>query len=320
MVDNSAPAVVRPLALAARPPSPALAARPTLDVPTTLDAPTALAAALATGAPPRRNLRRRIVAGAVMAAVTVLVMLAGPVPFALLTLAVAIVMCWEWGRVVRGADVDGSYVVHVVAVALAVPLAVNGHTPAAWLVLVAGSAAVLVRGRGAPILSAVGVLYVGGAAVALVGLRSDPTLGLAAVLYMMLVVWTTDTMAFVVGRAIGGAKLWPSISPNKTWAGCLGGATSATVVGGLVALAVPGASTVWLALLALALSVVAQAGDLAESALKRRFGVKDASDVIPGHGGVMDRMDGIVAVALVSVPLTLAIGGTPAVALLGGGW
>src|SRR5262249_43540630 len=118
-----------------------------------------------------------------------------------------------------------------------------------------------------------------------------------AVVYLIVVVATADTAAFVCGRLLRGPLLWPRVSPNKTWSGFIGALIGSGVVGALFWLIVPGGSFVRLALAGVLLALVAQAGDLAESALKRRFGAKDAGSILPGHGGVMDRVDGLVAAA-----------------------
>jgi phosphatidate cytidylyltransferase len=147
------------------------------------------------------------------------------------------------------------------------------------------------------LFSALGVFYAGLPAVALIWLRSDATLGLLAVIFVIIVVIASDTAGFLSGRLLGGPKLWPRVSPNKTWAGFIGALLASCIVGALFWLAVPDASVVRLAAAGAMLSFVAQAGDLAESAIKRRFGAKDSSTLIPGHGGVMDRVDGLVAAA-----------------------
>jgi phosphatidate cytidylyltransferase len=147
------------------------------------------------------------------------------------------------------------------------------------------------------LFSALGVFYAGLPAVALIWLRSDATLGLLAVIFIIIVVIASDTAGFLSGRLLGGPKLWPRVSPNKTWAGFIGALVASSIVGALFWLAVPDASVVRLAAAGAMLSLVAQAGDFAESAIKRRFGAKDSSTLIPGHGGVMDRVDGLVAAA-----------------------
>src|SRR5262249_45708203 len=131
------------------------------------------------------------------------------------------------------------------------------------------------------------------------------------------IVWATDTFAYLCGRLIGGPKLFPALSPRKTWAGTLGGIAFAALAAAMFSATLPRSSAAMLAATGIGLSIVAQVGDLAESALKRAFSVKNASDLIPGHGGFMDRMDGIVAVASVAALLAAARGGhSPAHALM----
>jgi phosphatidate cytidylyltransferase len=145
------------------------------------------------------------------------------------------------------------------------------------------------------------VIYAAALLVAPSILRSDPQWGLPALLFLFANVWATDIFAFFCGRAIGGPLLWRRVSPKKTWAGAVGG-----LAGGVVAsLAVAYASGIGnlgiVGLMACILSVLAQAGDLLESAIKRRFGAKDASRLIPGHGGLMDRLDGFICAALAAL-------------------
>jgi phosphatidate cytidylyltransferase len=155
-------------------------------------------------------------------------------------------------------------------------------------------AALLSLGRNS-FLSAAGVFYAGFPAVAAIWLRSDAALGLQAMIFLILIVGTADTAAFLCGRLMGGPLLSPRISPNKTWAGFIGALIASAIVGGLFWLAVPGGSVFRLAVTGVVLATVAQAGDLAESALKRRFGAKDTGSILPGHGGMMDRVDGLIA-------------------------
>ena len=122
-----------------------------------------------------------------------------------------------------------------------------------------------------------------------------PAQGRDLVFWLLAVVWATDIGAYFAGRGIGGAKLAPAISPNKTWAGLIGGALAAALVG-IIAARLLGSGAIPLAVGGMALAVVAQGGDLLESWCKRRFGVKDSSHVIPGHGGILDRVDGLLAV------------------------
>jgi phosphatidate cytidylyltransferase len=255
------------------------------------------------------NLRMRIVSGLALAVLAFVLTWAGTIPFALLVGLVALFVSWEWGRMVRGESADLAFYIHAAGLVLAIALSAAGYA-ALGLAALAAAAIVLVPlvfGRGAR-LSALGVLYSGVPSVALVWLRDSEPYGLAAVLVIFAVVWGSDTAAYASGRLIGGAKLWPRISPNKTWAGLIGALCAGATAGAVASLLIPDAATVRLAVLGLVLSLIAQGGDLAESALKRLFGRKDASDLIPGHGGFMDRVDSIVAAATASGILALAIG------------
>jgi phosphatidate cytidylyltransferase len=153
---------------------------------------------------------------------------------------------------------------------------------------------------------AFGVLYIGLAGIALIHLRGDTAAGRGNVLFLFLVVWASDIGAYLAGRRFGGPKLAPAISPNKTWSGAAGGLAAAMLVGLLAAavIAPDGLDIGRVLLVAVILAVLAQLGDLFESWLKRRFNVKDSSALIPGHGGLLDRLDAVLAAA-------------PAAALLG---
>ncbi len=178
--------------------------------------------------------------------------------------------------------------------------------------------------RGLVLLAALGMLHEGrrmrlGAAPGLAGaawvvlaaaafmwLRSDATAGRGNVLFVVVVVWASDIGAYLAGRLIGGRRLAPRISPGKTWSGAAGGLLAAILVGA-------GAGRLPGGAVAAALAVVGQLGDLAESAAKRRAGVKDSGALIPGHGGLLDRLDGLLAAGPVAAVLALALG--PGVAL-----
>jgi len=176
-------------------------------------------------------------------------------------------------------------------------------TPLVWLLAAATS------GRAAaPVRLAAGVLYIGPAAIALVWLRADPAAGLADTLFLLLIVWASDIGAYTAGRLLGGPLLAPAISPAKTWSGAAGGLLAAVLTGLLLAWIFLGAPVSGHpALVAGGLGVVAQLGDLLESAIKRRFGVKDSSRLIPGHGGLLDRLDGVLTVAPVAALLALPL-------------
>lgn len=240
----------------------------------------------------------RLVAGLAMGAVAAVFTLSGVTPFAILVVLVALIVSWEWGRLVHGTEAGIVVAVLACTAALAGILATFGFVGLALLALPIGAilATLLSLGRNSA-FSALGVFYTGLPAVALIWLRSDASLGLLAVIFLIVIVITADTAGFVAGRLLGGARLWRRVSPNKTWAGLLGALIASAIVGALFWFAVPDASAVRLAVTGAVLALVAQAGDLAESALKRRFGAKDTSSIIPGHGGVMDRIDGLVAAA-----------------------
>jgi len=184
----------------------------------------------------------------------------------------------------------------------------------ALTVLLAGAAVRLlwpaIRG-GARIWAAVGTVWIGAPCVALLWLAADPQAGRATIVWIFALVWATDSAAYLVGRQVGGPRLAPRWSPKKTWSGAVGGIAAAGAVGVITAniLGISMLSPVsWISL---GLSVAAQLGDLAESAAKRRFGVKDMSGLIPGHGGLLDRLDGMLSALAAAAILTLARGASP---------
>ncbi|MCH7936838.1 MAG: phosphatidate cytidylyltransferase [Proteobacteria bacterium] len=143
-----------------------------------------------------------------------------------------------------------------------------------------------------------GLFYIIVPCGALIYLRSDTAAGMETLLWLLAVVWATDTAAYGAGRLIGGAKLSPVISPNKTWSGLLGGLGAAGIVGALTAVILAKDGVMILAMWSAAIGLISQAGDLAESWVKRHFRVKDTSAIIPGHGGLFDRVDGLLAAAV----------------------
>lgn len=227
--------------------------------------------------------------------------------FAGLSAIAAAILVSEWSGISRGRYVDAAVVAGGGLAAGSVLGFAGGHVSAAFALLVAGAAAagLIARSQGASRALWLGVVYAGVPAMALVALRADPEFGFAAMIWLLAVVWATDIGGYVFGRLIGGPKLAPLVSPKKTWAGFVGGLAGAVAAGWVVCrFAFPAASApIWLAGV---LSVVSQAGDLAESAFKRRFGVKDSSRLIPGHGGLMDRIDGLVAAVVVAAAIGIA--------------
>ncbi|MBC7505942.1 MAG: phosphatidate cytidylyltransferase [Sandarakinorhabdus sp.] len=259
----------------------------------------------------------RVVTGAVLVAVALAAVWLGGMAFAALVAAGVLVMFAEWAVMHRLSRL-------VMRVGLAIlagiiMLAALGRLDEAMLLL--GFGAVIIglfaaslqsrlptdalptgkmdRARGQA--ATMGLLYCGLPALALIWLRDLP-LGLPATVFVLVCVWATDIAAYFAGRTIGGAKLAPSISPNKTWAGAIGGVVGAMLIGGGLALAylasVQGIGALKLIALAGGLAALSVLGDLFESWLKRRAGVKDSGNILPGHGGVMDRLDGLVPVAV----------------------
>lgn len=275
------------------------------------------------GAPPGMrsrlgaDLAPRLASGLAMGALAAVCTFLGAAPFAALVIVVTLLLSWEWGRLVHGREGDLVIAVQACAAGGAAVLAALGFVGLGLLALPIGAilATLLSLGRHST-FSALGVFYAGVPAVALIWLRSD-TMGLLAVVFVIVVVIASDTAGFLAGRLMGGPKLWQRISPNKTWAGVIGAVVASSVAAALFWFVVPGSSVARLAAMGLVLSFVAQAGDLAESAIKRRFGAKDASTLIPGHGGVMDRVDGLVAAATAVGLLAFVINvHSPAQALL----
>ncbi|MBC7576893.1 MAG: phosphatidate cytidylyltransferase [Tardiphaga sp.] len=159
---------------------------------------------------------------------------------------------------------------------------------------------------------ALGIVYAAAALAASVMVRLDPQWGFTALMFILLVVWVTDIGGYFAGRGIGGPKLWPRVSPKKTWAGAIGGIVlSLAVAAGFAAFGI--GRLVPLLLLAATLTTMSQLGDLFESAVKRRFGVKDSSHIIPGHGGLLDRLDGYVFAVVAAAVIGLVRGGADGV-------
>lgn len=269
-----------------------------------------------------RDLRKRALSAAVLGPAAITCIWLGAEPWTALMAIAAAILAWEWvhlcGRQTR--SVPGIGV--PVFVLAAGTLSVMERPVPALLALLAGFAVtwVMAAAHGSwprrervpqqPVgRLAAGVLYIGLAGIALIELRHDNAAGQANVLFLFLVVWASDIGAYMAGRAFGGPKLAPMVSPNKTWSGALGGVGFAMVAGSLAAvLLVAGSSVLAAAVVALVLSVAAQAGDLLESAIKRHFRVKDTSSLIPGHGGLLDRLDGVLAAAPVALLIALAVG------------
>ena len=266
----------------------------------------------AAAAPPSaarwRDLRLRLVTALVLGPLVLACIWLGGVFFTALIALTVVGLAWEWVRIC-GARVTTPPGVVVPAVVLAAAaLAAVGLPVAGLLLLLPGAALAFGLARGAhPRFLALGVLYIGLAGVALLTLRHDPAVGRGNVIFLILVVWASDSAAYVAGRALGGAKLWPAVSPGKTWSGAAGGLAGAMAVGVLATWFAPG-GVIGAALLAGRLGVLSQAGDLLESGIKRHFAVKDSSQLRPGHGGLLDRLDGLLACAPAAAGWALVVG------------
>ena len=217
---------------------------------------------------------------------------------------------WEWtGLVARSDSAWRILAPGLPALLAAAILTEAGSTSYALAVSVVGASMAALamalrphrdRQANAPGWAVAGILYAAIVVICPVMLRRDPQAGFAALLFLFATVWSTDILAYLTGRRIGGPLLWPAVSPKKTWAGALGGLAGGVVAGSIVAYASAGTHPVVGGVLATVLSIAAQGGDLLESSVKRRFGAKDASALIPGHGGVMDRVDGLLVAASVA--------------------
>lgn len=244
------------------------------------------------------NLQTRVLSAVVLIAIVLPVTWYGGLAFRVLCAAIGAAILFEWLRMSSAVARDHKIILGLMLAGVLGLLVIA--IPAIYVLLALASgvaaAAALARLRGTGTEAAVGFAYAGLSAVALALLRDDDRQGLWAILFLFAVVWATDICAYFVGRAVGGPKLAPAISPGKTWSGAIGGTAGGIAAGMAVAWYV-GFADFATVLICLILSVVGQVGDLFESSVKRRHGTKDSSNLIPGHGGVMDRVDALVAAA-----------------------
>jgi phosphatidate cytidylyltransferase len=264
----------------------------------------------ATLAPARNNLLLRVGSALVMAPLALVTAYFGGLPFAVFWALAGIAVLWEWIAMVAGHNYRMMFSACGTAIAVAGLVAWRGRPIAAMLLVGLGALAAAIFAPGARrgwIMG--GIFYAGVMLMAPVLLRADDANGFLAILLLFAIVWTTDILGYFAGRAIGGPKLMPAVSPNKTWSGAVAGTAGAVIVAVAVARCYGGVALAPIAGIALLLSCVAQVGDLFESWIKRRLGAKDASQLIPGHGGVMDRLDGFWAAALIGAAIGLAHGG-----------
>jgi phosphatidate cytidylyltransferase len=261
-----------------------------------------------------RNLLMRVIAALVLAPTVIAIAYAGGWLWIALATLAAIGLYVEWLTIVGMARNRSVVASGIVALATAGLCLAFGRLDFSLLVLGLGLVAVALLSPRRRNWTATGFFYAGAAAIASVLVRLDPVWGFVALILILLVVWASDIGGYFAGRGIGGPKLWPRVSPKKTWAGAIGGfAASLVVAAGFAAFGVGKIGP--LLLLSAVLSIASQLGDLFESAVKRHFGVKDSSHIIPGHGGLLDRLDGFVAAVVLAAILGLLRGGVDGVGL-----
>lgn len=218
------------------------------------------------------ELKKRVVSAGILAPLVLIIIYMGGALYNTLIVAVAVIMSFEWQGIINSGNKD-----------------LDEKTKQKWL--------------------RCGIVYVTIFASSLIYLRSIEG-GFGVVLLMLFIVWATDIAAYFTGRLVGGQKIYTKISPNKTWSGLLGGMIAAGVVGAFASFFVP-IGFVNMIFMGMSLAIISQAGDFFESWVKRQFGVKDSGTLIPGHGGLMDRLDGFTTVAPVFVIFMLLHGGGP---------
>jgi phosphatidate cytidylyltransferase len=271
-----------------------------------------------TSTPSARNLWLRIVSATILAPLAIGAAWLGGWPFTVFWGLAAIAVWWEWIGLIEPSGRNVLLATGICALVLQGMLFESGNPSIALMIVALGVlAGIVTAGKRAP-AGAVGLIYASALLMATIIVRSDDGYGFTAIIFLFAIVWGTDIGGFFAGRIFGGPKLAPAISPKKTWSGAIGG----TIVG--IAAAIGIAMTfslpnpVMIGMVALILSIASQCGDLFESSLKRHFDVKDSSGLIPGHGGVMDRLDGFIFAVAVAALIGVARGGfdTPAAGLL----
>jgi phosphatidate cytidylyltransferase len=259
----------------------------------------------------RRNLLMRAAAALVLAPLSIAIAYAGGWLWAALVMLVIVGLYIEWLTIV-GTRAFAVVSAGTAALAIAVYFLAAGRIEPALLCLGVGLAVVVLFSAERRLWAGGGFVYAALAGMTSLLVRFDDGYGFAALIFVLLVVWATDTGGYFAGKGFGGPKLWPKVSPNKTWAGAVGGSVASLAVAIGFALFNP-VRIVPLLLLGASLSIVAQLGDLFESAVKRRFDVKDSSRIIPGHGGLLDRLDGFVAAIVLAAILGFLRGGADGV-------
>ncbi len=254
---------------------------------------------LDTGAPAStRSLVLRFVSAAVLIPIVIVAVHLGGRYFSALIAFATVVMIFEWTRMVERREYSAGFYALSLGAAAALYAAASGAYGAAFLICAASGAAAFVLAKNARRLGlwpALAALYITAPSIALIWLRFDPENGRALTYFLFLIVWAADTGAFITGKLIGGPKISHALSPSKTWAGIGGGVIGGAAIGAAAGAYLFGANAAALLLIVGgALGAASVCGDLVESAFKRNFGLKDISGFIPGHGGALDRLDGMI--------------------------
>lgn len=262
-------------------------------------------------APTWTDLRSRLISAVILGLLVLALTVVGGWPFRLLCAATGVIVFDEWSRMTRAKRAGPIFRFARRTLYLALIVFVFGLDLLAIGVVAAGAAFIAFVDRGEHKADWVlgGLFYAAIASLPPGMLRGDDAAGLAALGLIIAVVWSTDIFAYFTGRSVGGPKLMPRVSPKKTLSGAAGGLVAGVVFGVVFAGIVSDASVLFVIVLAAALSVCGQAGDLYESWIKRRFGVKDSGRLIPGHGGLMDRIDGLIVAMAVAWLIGMALAG-----------
>jgi phosphatidate cytidylyltransferase len=240
-------------------------------------------------------LSKRIASSAILIPAALAALYAGGAVFAATVAFGALVMAFEWSRMIEGRALARSFYALALSGAAALYLAGAEQFGLAYLACAVGAFTAWFVSRTAPVWAGFGAVYIFAPAIALIWLRNGAEGGRSLALMLLIIVWAADTGGYIAGRLVGGPRMNPSLSPAKTWAGAAGGLIMGAIAGLFAARFIFGAGGVLSYVLAgAALGVASILGDMAESAFKRVFGVKDTSGFIPGHGGALDRLDGLI--------------------------